>query len=178
MVARSCWRENSTGRSSGEGLEMDRRAARLSLSSRQPLFKDFKQVRKIKTFVGTSADALTIQTRTAVVASVMVRYPPETRSPLPMGDLALNTRKLTPQVFCFPFSPGRSPAHIGTSDFFCTLHPLLALIPLFGWVCLAGVASKAGAINRLDRMLPCSWSEDCSYSIWVDLCPLFQSGFT
>lgn len=75
MAARSCWRENSTSSTSGEGLETDRRAPRLSLSSRQLLFKEGKKDRKIKTLVSTSADALKIQTWTAVVASVMVRYP-------------------------------------------------------------------------------------------------------
>jgi len=69
----SCLRENFTSSSYGEGLETGRRAPRQSLT-RQLLFKALKQNLKIKTFVGTSANALKIQIWTALIALLLVRY--------------------------------------------------------------------------------------------------------
>ena len=69
----SCLRENFTSSSYGEGLETSRRAPRQSLT-RQLLFKALKQNLKIKTFVGTSANALKIQIWTALIALLLVRY--------------------------------------------------------------------------------------------------------
>ena len=63
----SCLRENLTSSSYGEGLETGRdtpQAPRQSLT-RQLFFKALKQLCKIKTFVGTSANAVKTQVWTA-----------------------------------------------------------------------------------------------------------------
>ena len=72
----SCLRENLTSSSYGEGLETDRiygKAPRQSLT-RQMFFKALKQNCKIKTFVGTTANAVKTQIWTALIAIMVLRY--------------------------------------------------------------------------------------------------------
>jgi hypothetical protein len=69
----SCLRENFTSSSYGEGLETSRRAPRQSFT-RQLFFKSIKQNLRIKTFVGTSANALKIQIWTALIALLLERF--------------------------------------------------------------------------------------------------------
>jgi len=59
----SCLRENLTSSSYGEGLETDRATAQVPRQSltRQLFFKALKQNLTVKTFVGTSENALRIQ---------------------------------------------------------------------------------------------------------------------
>jgi len=69
----SCLRENFTSSSYGEGLETSRRAPRQSFT-RQLFFKSIKQNLRIKTFVGTSANALKIPIWTALIALLLERF--------------------------------------------------------------------------------------------------------
>ena len=71
----SCLRENFTSSSYGEGLETGRgySAPRQSLT-RQLFFKALKHNLKIKTFVGTSANAVQTQVWTALIAMLLLRY--------------------------------------------------------------------------------------------------------
>ncbi|MGH7868552.1 MAG: hypothetical protein ACREP9_13235 [Candidatus Dormibacteraceae bacterium] len=72
----SCLRENFTSSSYGEGLETGRettQAPRQSLT-RQLFFKALKQNLRIKTFVGTSSNALQIQIWTALIALLVLKY--------------------------------------------------------------------------------------------------------
>jgi len=69
-------RENFTSSSYGEGLETGRattQAPRQSLT-RQLFFKALKQLCKIKTFVGTSANAVRTQVWTALIAMLVLKY--------------------------------------------------------------------------------------------------------
>jgi IS4 transposase len=68
-------RENLTSSSYGEGLETGREISvpRQSLT-RQLLFKALKQTLKIKTFVGTSANAVRTQVWTALIAMLVLKY--------------------------------------------------------------------------------------------------------
>jgi len=66
-------RENLTSGSEGEGLETGRLAPRQSFT-RQLFFKALKQNLKVKTFVGTSENALYIQIWTALIAMLMVKF--------------------------------------------------------------------------------------------------------
>jgi hypothetical protein len=72
----SCLRENFTSSSDGEGLETGRAPTQVPRQSltRQLFFKAIKQNLKIKTFVGTSANALHIQIWTALIAILLVKY--------------------------------------------------------------------------------------------------------
>jgi len=72
----SCLRENLTSSSYGEGLETGREFAQEPRQSftRQIFFKYLKQNLKIKTFVGTSANAVKIQIWTALIAMLLLRY--------------------------------------------------------------------------------------------------------
>ena len=71
----SCLRENLTSSSYGEGLETGRQSSipRQSLT-RQLFFKALKQNLRVKTFVGTSANALKIQIWTALIAMLLIKY--------------------------------------------------------------------------------------------------------
>jgi len=72
----SCLRENLTSSSYGEGLETGcaaRPAPRQSLT-RQLFFKALKQNCKIKTFVGTTPNAVKTQIWTALIAIMILRY--------------------------------------------------------------------------------------------------------
>jgi hypothetical protein len=72
----SCLRENLTSSSYGEGLETGRapaKAPRQSLT-RQLFFKALKQNLKIKTFVGTTSNAVKIQVWTALITMLMLRF--------------------------------------------------------------------------------------------------------
>ena len=71
----SCLREIFTSSSYGEGLETDRDppVPRQSLT-RQLFFKALKQLCKIKTFVGTSANAVKTQVWTALIAMLLLRF--------------------------------------------------------------------------------------------------------
>ena len=69
----SCLRENLTSSSEGEGLETGNIAPRQSFT-RQLFFKTIKQNLKIKTFVGTSENALYIQIWTALIAILMIKF--------------------------------------------------------------------------------------------------------
>ena len=71
----SCLRENLTSSSYGEGLETgrNRSAPRQSLT-RQLFFRALKQSLRVKTFVGTSANALKTQLWTALIAILLVKY--------------------------------------------------------------------------------------------------------
>ena len=69
-------RENLTSRSYGEGLETGRattQAPRQSLT-RQLFFKALKQNLKVKSFVGTSENALRIQIWTALIAILLLKW--------------------------------------------------------------------------------------------------------
>jgi hypothetical protein len=72
----SCLRENLTNSSYGEGLETDRGFTQEPRQSftRQLFFKALKQNLKIKTFVGTSANAVKIQIWTALIAMLILRF--------------------------------------------------------------------------------------------------------
>ncbi len=69
----SCLRENLTSSSYGEGLETDRATAQVPRQSltRQLFFKALKQTLRIKTFVGTSANAVRTQVWTALIAMLL-----------------------------------------------------------------------------------------------------------
>ena len=71
----SCLREIFTSSSYGEGLETGRDAPvpRQSLT-RQLFFKSLKQLLHVKTFVGTSANALKTQIWAALIAMLLVKY--------------------------------------------------------------------------------------------------------
>ena len=60
----------------GEGLETDRGQTQEPRQSftRQTFFKALKQNLKIKTFVGTSANAVRIQIWTALIAMLILRF--------------------------------------------------------------------------------------------------------
>ena len=68
-------RENLTSSSDGEGLETGRGDSepRQSLT-RQLFFKALKQNLRIKTFVGTSPNAVRTQVWTALIAMLLLRY--------------------------------------------------------------------------------------------------------
>jgi len=66
-------RENLTSGSDGKGLETDLQAPRQSFT-RQLFFKALKQNLKVKTFVGTSENALLIQIWTALIAMLLVKF--------------------------------------------------------------------------------------------------------
>jgi hypothetical protein len=71
----SCLRENLTSSSYGEGLETGRQPSVPRQSfTRQALFKALKQSLRIKTFVGTSENAVLIQIWTALIAMLVVKY--------------------------------------------------------------------------------------------------------
>ena len=72
----SCLRENLTSSSYGEGLETGREFAQEPRQSftRQLFFKALKQNLKIKTFVGTTPNAVKIQIWTALIAMLILRY--------------------------------------------------------------------------------------------------------
>lgn len=72
----SCLRENLTSSSYGEGLETGRESAQEPRQSftRQIFFKTIKQNLRIKTFVGTSPNALLIQIWTALIAVLILKY--------------------------------------------------------------------------------------------------------
>lgn len=69
-------RENLTSSSYGEGLETGREYAQEPRQSftRQIFFKTIKQNLRIKTFVGTSPNALLIQIWTALIAVLILKY--------------------------------------------------------------------------------------------------------
>jgi hypothetical protein len=71
----SCLRENLTSSSYGEGLETEwvTSSPRQSFT-RQLLFKALKQNLRIKTFVGTTANALKTQIWTALIALLAVKF--------------------------------------------------------------------------------------------------------
>ena len=66
-------RENLTSGSEGEGLETGHSVPRQSFT-RQIFFKTLKQNLKVKTFVGTSPNALKTQIWTALIAMLILRY--------------------------------------------------------------------------------------------------------
>ena len=68
----SCLRENLTSSSYGEGLETGE-VPRQSLT-RQLFFKALKQNLKVKSFVGTSENALRIQIWTALLAILLLKW--------------------------------------------------------------------------------------------------------
>ena len=72
----SCLRGNLTSSSYGEGLETGREFAQEPRQSftRQLFFKALKQNLKIKTFVGTTPNAVKIQIWTALIAMLILRY--------------------------------------------------------------------------------------------------------
>ena len=73
----SCLRENFTSSSYGEGLETgedDRPSVPRQSFTRQLFFKALKQTLKIKTFVGTSANAVRTQVWTALIAMLVLKY--------------------------------------------------------------------------------------------------------
>jgi len=71
----SCLRENFTSSSYGEGLETGRfsEVPRQSLT-RQLFFKALKQNLTVKSFVGTSENALRIQIWTALIAMLLLKW--------------------------------------------------------------------------------------------------------
>jgi hypothetical protein len=69
----SCLRENLTSSSYGRGWKRAKSAPRQSLT-RQLFFKALKQTAKIKTFVGTSANAVRTQVWTALIAMLVLKY--------------------------------------------------------------------------------------------------------
>jgi len=72
----SCLRENLTSSSYGEELETGREYAQEPRQSftRQIFFKTIKRNLRIKTFVGTSPNALIIQIWTALIAVLTLKY--------------------------------------------------------------------------------------------------------
>ena len=71
----SCLRENLTSSSDGEGLETGREDSVPRQSfTRQLFFKALKQSLKIKTFVGTSPNAVRTQIWTALIAILLLKY--------------------------------------------------------------------------------------------------------
>jgi hypothetical protein len=70
----SCLRENLTSSSYGEGLETDRPSMPRQSLTRQLFFRALKQSLRVKTFVGTSANALKTQLWTALIAMLVVKY--------------------------------------------------------------------------------------------------------
>jgi hypothetical protein len=72
----SCLRENLTSSSYGEGLETDRATAQAPRQSltRQLFFKALKQNLRVKTFIGTSANALKTQVWAALIAMLLIKY--------------------------------------------------------------------------------------------------------
>jgi hypothetical protein len=71
----SCLRENLTSSSDGEGLETGREDSVPRQSfTRQLFFKALKQSLKIKTFVGTSENAVQIQIWMALIAMLLLKY--------------------------------------------------------------------------------------------------------
>ena len=72
----SCLRENLTSSSYGEGLETGREFTQKprQFLTRQLFFKTIKQNLKIRTFVGTSENALRIQIWTALTALLLLRW--------------------------------------------------------------------------------------------------------
>ena len=70
----SCLRENLTSSSDGEGLETSRGDSEPRQSfTRQLFFKALKQNLRVKTFVGTSSNAVRTQVWTALIA-MLLRY--------------------------------------------------------------------------------------------------------
>jgi hypothetical protein len=70
----SCLRENLTSSSYGEGLETGRNYSILRQSfTRQLFFKALKQSMKIKTFVGTTENAVQTQIWTALIAMLLIK---------------------------------------------------------------------------------------------------------
>jgi hypothetical protein len=72
----SCLRENLTSSSYGEGLETGRASNQVPRQpfTRQLFFRALKQSLRVKTFVGTSAQALKTQLWTALIAILLVKY--------------------------------------------------------------------------------------------------------
>jgi hypothetical protein len=72
----SCLRENFTSSSYGEGLETDQAFLQVPRQpfTRQLFFRALKQSLRVKTFVGTSANALKTQLWTALIAMLLVKY--------------------------------------------------------------------------------------------------------
>jgi hypothetical protein len=72
----SCLRENLTSSSYGEGLETGRVSLQVPRQSftRQLFFKALKQNLKIKTFVGTSPNAVKTQLWCALISMLLLRY--------------------------------------------------------------------------------------------------------
>lgn len=72
----SCLRENLTSSSYGEGLETGRASLQVPRQSftRQLFFKALKQNLKIKTFVGTSPNAVKTQIWCALISMLLLRY--------------------------------------------------------------------------------------------------------
>jgi len=72
----SCLRENLTSSSYGEGLETGRDSYAVPRQSltRQLFFKALKQNLKVKTFVGTTANAVKTQIWTALISMMILRY--------------------------------------------------------------------------------------------------------
>ena len=70
----SCLRENFTSSSYGEGLETDRIAGTAPVPYPTVVFRALKQSLRVKTFVGTSAQALKTQLWTALIAMLLVKY--------------------------------------------------------------------------------------------------------
>jgi hypothetical protein len=71
----SCLRENLTSSSDGEGLETERNISSPRQSfTRQLFFKALKQNLKVKSFVGTSENALRIQIWTALLAILLLKW--------------------------------------------------------------------------------------------------------
>jgi hypothetical protein len=68
--------ENLTSSSYGEGLETDPASSPVPRQSltRQLFFRALKQSLRVKTFVGTSANALKTQLWTALIAMLVVKY--------------------------------------------------------------------------------------------------------
>ncbi|MCP4599027.1 MAG: hypothetical protein GY847_00530 [Proteobacteria bacterium] len=66
-------RENFTSGSDGEGLETGQMVPRQPFT-RQLFFKALKQNLKVKTFVGTSENALRIQIWTALIALLLIQW--------------------------------------------------------------------------------------------------------
>jgi len=67
-------RENLTSGSDGEGLETDLKETPRQSFTRQLFFKAIKQNLRIKTFVGTTENALNIQIWTALIAMLLIKF--------------------------------------------------------------------------------------------------------
>ena len=67
-------RENFTSGSDGEGLETGQLQIPRQSFTRQLFFKAIKQNLRIKTFVGTSENALYIQIWTALIAMLLLKF--------------------------------------------------------------------------------------------------------